>query len=101
MNWSDLEDFSAYDREIPCVNCKQSAKPTVVGNNFKCHECSHIFKEDGSKIEVECFCKKCAPEHDPLAGKTKGKKAELQLPEKKFKKIRRPRATRKNRQLGN
>lgn len=98
MNWADLEDFSEYDREIPCVNCKQPAKPTVAGNNFKCSlGCGHLFREDGTKPTMECMCKKCAPEHDPLAGKTKGKKAELQLPDKK---IRRPRATGKNKRSG-
>lgn len=83
MNYSDLEDFSMYNKEIPCVNCKKPAKPTVVGDNFKCTDCMHIFKEDGSKITVDCYCKKCAPKHDPLKGKTKGKKAELVLPDKK------------------
>jgi ribosomal protein L37AE/L43A len=85
MNWADLENFEEYDKEIPCVLCKKPAKKTVVGDNWKCHECQHIFKEDGSKIECECHCKVCMPEHDPLAGKTKSKKAELQLPEKKIK----------------
>lgn len=101
MNWSDLEDFSAYDRELPCVNCSKVAKPTVVGENFKCTDCMHIFKEDGSKITVECNCKKCNPMHDPLKGKTKGKKAELQLPDKSEKKPRLRRATRKAKRSGN
>ena len=83
MNWNDLEDFSFYDREIPCPNCKRPAKPTVVGNNFKCSlGCGHLFKKDGTKSEAECTCLKCNPDHDPLKGKTKGNKAELQLPTK-------------------
>jgi len=100
MNWADIDNFSEYEKEIPCVNCTKPAKPTVTGGNFKCWDCGHIFKEDGSKIECECHCKKCMPEHDPLAGKTKGKKAELQLPEKKSKK--KPlRRLGKNRRSGN
>jgi hypothetical protein len=83
MNWTDLEDFSAYERELPCPNCKQPAKPTVCGNHMKCAPCGHVFNEDGSPMGVECHCVKCNPFHDPLADKTKGKSAELQLPEKK------------------
>jgi len=80
MDYSKLEDFSEYEREIPCVSCGKPAKPTVSGNNFKCWDCGHLFKEDGSKTTVECTCLKCNPGHDPLEGKTKGKRAELQLP---------------------
>jgi hypothetical protein len=88
MNWADLDkEFAAYNREIPCPNCKKPAKPTVAGDNFKCWDCGHLFREDGTKPEMACTCLKCNPEHDPLKGKTKGKKAELQLPEKKPKKF--------------
>lgn len=90
MNWNDLENFDEYEKEIPCVNCKKPAKPTVCGGNWKCWDCGHLFREDGTKPEMECTCKICNPCHDPLAGKTKGKKAELQLPENKKSKVRRP-----------
>jgi hypothetical protein len=88
LNWADLDkEFAAYDREIPCPNCKKPAKPTVAGGNFKCSiGCGHLFREDGTKPEMECTCVSCNPCHDPLKGKTKGKKAELQLPEKKISK---------------
>lgn len=84
MNWSDLENFDIYERAIPCPNCTQPAKMTVAAGNFKCSlGCGHLFREDGTKPTMDCTCKKCALQHDPLTGKTKGKKAELQLPEKK------------------
>jgi hypothetical protein len=82
MNWSDLS-FDEYEKTIPCPNCKKEAKPTVSGGNWKCWDCGHLFREDGTKPTMECTCKKCQPNHDPLKGKTKGKKAELQLSEKK------------------
>jgi hypothetical protein len=92
MNYADIDkEFAEYDREIPCPNCTKPAKLTVAGGNFKCWDCGHLFREDGTKPEMDCNCKKCNPCHDPLKGKTKGRKAELQLPEKKNKKIlRRP-----------
>jgi hypothetical protein len=101
MNWADLDkEFAEYEKEIPCPNCKKPAKPTVAGNNFKCSlGCGHLFREDGTKPEMECTCKSCNPCHDPLKGKTKGKKAELVMDDdtKKPKTIRRPdRATRKD-----
>lgn len=83
MNWADLDKFDEYDRTLPCPNCKELAKPTVAGGNWKCNPCGHLFREDGSKPTMDCTCIKCAPEHDALKGKTKGKKAELQLPDKK------------------
>jgi len=101
MNWADLERFEEYDREIPCVLCKKPAKPTVAGGNFKCWDCGHLFREDGTKPEMPCTCKICNPEHDPLAGKTKGKKAELILPEKKVKKSKKILRRRNNKRSSN
>jgi len=101
MNWAELENFAEYDRELPCFICKQPAKPTVAGGNWKCHSCNHLFREDGTKPEMECFCKVCASAHDPLKGKTKGKKAELQLPEKNKKSQLRKAKVRKNKRSGN
>lgn len=105
MNWNDIEkEFAEYDKEIPCVICKKPAKPTVTGGNFKCWDCGHLFREDGTKPAMDCHCKKCAPAHDPLKGKTKGKKAELDLDDRveeekpKKKKILR---RKKNKRSGN
>lgn len=80
MDLNSLWDDSEYEKEIPCPNCGKRSNPTVVGGNWKCSiGCGHLFREDGTKPTMDCFCKKCAPMHDPLAGKTKGKKAELDL----------------------
>lgn len=101
MNWADLDNFAEYDKEVPCPNCNQPANPTVAGGNWKCNPCGHLFREDGTKPTMDCTCLICNPQHDPLAGKTKGKKAELVLPEKKSKNKKILRRLKKNKRLSN
>jgi hypothetical protein len=50
---------------------------------------------------MPCNCVSCNPHHNPLKGKTKGKKAKLQLPDKFEKKPRLRKSTRKDKRLGN
>jgi hypothetical protein len=59
--WQELNDFSDYDKRIPCPLCKGESEPTLVGGHFKCGVCSHLFNEDGSKLDVDCYCDACQP----------------------------------------
>jgi hypothetical protein len=60
--WEELNDFSAYNKRVPCPLCKGESEPTLVGGHFKCSCESHLFNEDGSKLDVDCFCDHCNPE---------------------------------------
>lgn len=55
------EMLDGYDKTKPCVECGEDSFPTVHGNHFKCKECDHLWNEDGAKVKVQCFCKKCTP----------------------------------------
>ena len=57
--WEDLNNFSFYDRRIPCPLCKGESEPTLVGGHFKC-SCGHLFNEDDSKLDVDCYCDICS-----------------------------------------
>jgi len=57
--WQELNDFSDYDKRIPCSLCKSESEPTLVGGHFKCGVCSHLFNEDASKLDIECYCDVC------------------------------------------
>ena len=59
--WQELNDFSDYNKRIPCSLCKSDSAPTLVGEHFKCSVCSHIFNKDGSDTKVECYCDVCQP----------------------------------------
>jgi len=58
-NWDEITDFSFYNKRIPCPLCKGESEPTLVGGHFKCSQDSHLFNEDGSKLDVDCFCNVC------------------------------------------
>jgi hypothetical protein len=62
--WKELNDFSAWDKRIPCPLCKGDSEPTLVGNHFKCSQDSHLFNEDGSKLDVDCYCEVCQPKKE-------------------------------------
>lgn len=66
--WEDLNDFSAWDKRIPCALCKGASEGTLVGGHFKCGVCSHLFNENNSKLNVDCYCDSCS------------KKKELDIP---------------------
>lgn len=60
--WAKLTDFSEFDARIPCVLCKGDSEKTVIGNHWKCQKCDHLFNQDKSNLNVECYCKTCKPE---------------------------------------
>lgn len=62
--WQELNDFSMYEKHIPCVLCKEKSFPTVTATHFKCEKCDHLFNEDVSPLPegVVCYCKACNPE---------------------------------------
>ena len=62
--WKEMNDFSMYDKVLPCVLCKGNSSPTLIGGHFKCLTCDHLFNEDGSVLQVECHCKGCNPEKE-------------------------------------
>jgi len=62
--WAELNDFSVYDKRIPCPLCKGESEPTLVGGHFKCGACSHLFNEDGSKLDMDCYCDACQPKKE-------------------------------------
>lgn len=64
--WADLNNFSDYDKRIPCLLCKRESEPTLVGGHFKCSTCSHLFNEDGSPTNIDCFCDICQPKASDL-----------------------------------
>jgi len=59
-NWAELNDFSEYEGSIPCVLCKESSSKTIVGDHWKCSKCAHVFNQDGSELQVQCYCETCA-----------------------------------------
>jgi polyhydroxyalkanoate synthesis regulator phasin len=61
--WAELTDFSMFDKNIPCVLCKEKAFITVTQTHFKCEKCDHLFNEDGSPLaeNVTCYCEICNP----------------------------------------
>ena len=71
--WTELNDFSFYNKRIPCPICKGNAEPTLVGNHWKCG-CAHIFNENGSDIEVDCYCDVCIKKQEPKVLKDLKKK---------------------------
>jgi rubredoxin len=62
--WQEMNDFSDYSKRLPCPNCKGESEPTLVGGHFKCGQCSHLFNEDNSKLDIDCFCDKCQPQKE-------------------------------------
>jgi hypothetical protein len=72
--WADMNDFSDYNKRVPCPLCKGESEPTLVGGHFKCSLDSHLFNEDGSKIDVDCFCDACQPKQEPELAKALKKK---------------------------
>ena len=62
--WAELNDFSDYNKRVPCPLCKGESEPTLVGGHFKCGVCSHLFNEDSSKLDVDCYCDACQPKRD-------------------------------------
>lgn len=62
--WAEMNDFSDYSKRVPCPLCKGDSEPTLVGGHFKCSLDSHLFNEDGSKIDVDCFCDACQPKRE-------------------------------------
>ena len=81
--WQELNDFSAYSKRVPCPLDKGDAEPTLVGDHFKCGTCSHIFNEDGSKLEVDCYCDACQPSHIPDLPECHEIKSEKKVAKKK------------------
>lgn len=71
--WKELTDTSMYDKRIPCVLCTKDSEKTVVGEHWKCSECSHLFNQDGSPLNVECYCEKCSPREQSGSIEDKGK----------------------------
>ena len=59
-SWAQLNDFSEYEGTLPCVLCKADSSKTIVGGHWKCSVCAHLFNQDGSALNVECYCETCA-----------------------------------------
>lgn len=57
--WAELNDFSMFEGTIPCILCKANSSKTLLGDHWKCSECSHVFNEDGSELKIQCYCKTC------------------------------------------
>lgn len=57
--WTQLNDFSDFNKKIPCPLCKGESESTLVGNHFKCSVEGHVFNEDGSETGLECWCDSC------------------------------------------
>ena len=62
--WEQLNDFSDYNKRIPCILCGKDAEKTIVGEHWKCSVEGHIFNQDGSAIGVECYCDVCQPKRE-------------------------------------
>lgn len=60
--WAEMNDFSDYDKRIPCPLCGKDSERTIVGEHWKCSVEGHIFNQDGSAIGVECYCDACQPQ---------------------------------------
>jgi hypothetical protein len=72
--WTELNDFSEYNKRVPCPLCKGESEPTLVGGHFKCSLDSHLFNEDGSKLTIDCYCDACQPKQGPEIAKELKKK---------------------------
>jgi hypothetical protein len=61
--WKELNDFSAYEKHIPCALCKKDSEKTIVGDHWKCSSCDHLFNENGEALSeaVKCYCEVCRP----------------------------------------
>lgn len=57
--WAELNDFSMFEGKLPCILCKADSSKTLLGDHWKCSECSHVFNKDGSELKVQCYCKQC------------------------------------------
>jgi ribosomal protein L37AE/L43A len=64
--WQELNDFSEFDKKIPCILCKGDSVKTIVGNHWKCSKCDHLFNENGSNLskEIVCYCEVCKPKEE-------------------------------------
>jgi hypothetical protein len=57
--WAELNDFSMFEGNIPCIRCKADSSKTLLGDHWKCSVCAHVFNQDGSDIKVQCYCEAC------------------------------------------
>lgn len=87
--WKELNDFSMYEKRVPCVLCKESSELTLIGDHFKCSKCDHLFNVDGSPLpeEVACFCETCHPKKEITSIEDRSKKSILKKVKKAIKKV--------------
>lgn len=69
-SWQELNDFSAWEKKIPCILCKKESEKTLVGEHWKCGTCDHLFNNDNSSLPegVICYCEICNPRKKNLEG---------------------------------
>ncbi|MGH7974899.1 MAG: hypothetical protein ACREBR_05190 [bacterium] len=82
--WKELNDFSMFEGNTPCPQCKGDSSKTLLGDHWKCAKCDHLFNKDGSATELQCFCKKCQKKDAKLR---KAKNSKVQKALAKLKKV--------------
>ena len=55
----ELNDFSMFDGNLPCVLCGGDSSRTLMGDHWKCSVCAHLFNKDGSDTDLQCICDLC------------------------------------------
>lgn len=91
--FKELADFSMFEGSIPCVICKGESAKTLLGDHWKCSKCDHIFNEDGSDIQVDCYCEPCVAKMKEKASEDQAE--QVQQLEDLIKKVREAREAEK------
>ena len=81
--WQELNNFDEYNKRVPCPLCKGESEPTLIGRHFKCSQDSHIFNEDGSTTNIECYCDACSPKEAMEVPMSKDLKKKVEKKKKK------------------